>query len=160
VNGQDIFGTGRDLLTPAPINHYQQLDLSIGNRLAEQGGIDRGFYGLIDEVRVFNRALGAQEVLAIYQAGESGVCRAIAVSIDIRPGSHPNSIQLGSNGVVAVEILSSGSFDATTVDPATVRACGRRGGTERQGNADGVVRRSQWRRAAGSRRPSVQKRCS
>jgi hypothetical protein len=41
--------------------------------------------------------------------------------IDIKPGSDPNSINLGSKGVVPVAILSSSTFDATTVDPLTVR---------------------------------------
>jgi hypothetical protein len=42
------------------------------------------------------------------------------VGIDIKPGSDPNSINLQSNGVVPVAILTNGGFDATTVDPATV----------------------------------------
>jgi hypothetical protein len=51
----------------------------------------------------------------------------IIVSIDIKPGSCPNSINLGSRGVlpVAVETTVGWSgfddFDATTVDPPTVR---------------------------------------
>ncbi|MHC4401047.1 MAG: hypothetical protein ACYTG0_15330 [Planctomycetota bacterium] len=44
--------------------------------------------------------------------------------IDIKPGSYPNSINLGSNGVVPVAILSSPAFDATTVDPETVELSG------------------------------------
>jgi hypothetical protein len=43
-----------------------------------------------------------------------------AVAIDIKPGSSPNTINLGSGGVVAVAILSTATFDATTVDPLTV----------------------------------------
>ena len=42
------------------------------------------------------------------------------VSIDIKPGSFPNSINLGSNGVVPVAILGSATFDASQVDPLTV----------------------------------------
>jgi N-acetylneuraminic acid mutarotase len=44
----------------------------------------------------------------------------IQVSIDIKPGSSPNKINLKSAGVVDVAILSSATFDATQVDPATV----------------------------------------
>jgi hypothetical protein len=44
----------------------------------------------------------------------------IQVAIDIKPGSFPNSINLGSGGTVPVAILSSATFDATTVDPLTV----------------------------------------
>jgi hypothetical protein len=43
-----------------------------------------------------------------------------AVTIDIKPDSSPNTINLGSGGVVPVAILSTATFDATTVDPLTV----------------------------------------
>ncbi len=42
------------------------------------------------------------------------------VTIDIKPNSSPNTINLGSGGVVPVAILSSATFDATTVNPLTV----------------------------------------
>ena len=44
----------------------------------------------------------------------------IEVAIDIKPGSFPNSINLGSGGNVPVAIFSTASFDATSVDPTTV----------------------------------------
>jgi hypothetical protein len=43
------------------------------------------------------------------------------VDIDIAPGTVPNVINLKKKGVIDVAILSTDSFDATTVDPATVR---------------------------------------
>jgi polyhydroxybutyrate depolymerase len=43
------------------------------------------------------------------------------VSIDVKPGSCPNSVNLKSNGVIPVAILTTSSFDATKVDPETVR---------------------------------------
>ena len=46
--------------------------------------------------------------------------RVTEVSIDIKPGSFPNSINLGSNGTVAVAIFSTSTFDALTIDPLTV----------------------------------------
>jgi hypothetical protein len=48
----------------------------------------------------------------------------ITVLVDIKPGETPNSIHLGSNGVVPVAILSTPDFDAGTVDPATVTLAG------------------------------------
>lgn len=42
------------------------------------------------------------------------------ITIDIKPGSDPNSINLKSNGVVPVAILSTIDFEATVVDPGTV----------------------------------------
>jgi len=46
------------------------------------------------------------------------------VDIDIKPGSDPNSINLGSAGVVPLAILSSATFDATDVDPDTISLAG------------------------------------
>lgn len=46
------------------------------------------------------------------------------VAIDIKPGVYPNTINLGSNGTVPVAILSSETFDATTVNPLTVTLAG------------------------------------
>lgn len=46
------------------------------------------------------------------------------VTIDIKPGSYPNSINLGSHGVIPVAILSDADFDATSVDPKTVFLAG------------------------------------
>jgi hypothetical protein len=43
------------------------------------------------------------------------------VSIDIKPGSSPNTINPKSQGVIPVAILTTKIFDATTVDPLSVR---------------------------------------
>jgi hypothetical protein len=45
----------------------------------------------------------------------------IQVSIDIKPGEFPNSINPKSKGVIPVAILTTADLDATTVDPTTVR---------------------------------------
>jgi hypothetical protein len=44
----------------------------------------------------------------------------LEVSIDIKPGSFPNSVNPGSKGVIPVAILTAETFDATAVDPGTV----------------------------------------
>jgi hypothetical protein len=46
--------------------------------------------------------------------------RLISVSVDIKPGSYPNTINLGSGGTVPVAILSTATFDARTVNPSSV----------------------------------------
>ncbi len=81
------------------------------------------FYGIIDEVEIFNRALSADEIQAIYLAGSAGKCKvpaAIEVDIDIKPGSDPNSINLGEHGLLPVAILGSANFDVTEIDPETI----------------------------------------
>jgi hypothetical protein len=47
-----------------------------------------------------------------------------SVTIDIKPCSDPNSINLKSKGVVPVAVLTTDVFDATSVDPSTVRFAG------------------------------------
>jgi hypothetical protein len=51
---------------------------------------------------------------------DAGFC----VQIDIKPGSHPNSINLGSKGKVPVAVLTTDILDASVVDPATVLFAG------------------------------------
>ncbi len=43
------------------------------------------------------------------------------IDIDIKPGSFPNNIDLRSRGVIPVAILTTGAFDATSVNPMSVR---------------------------------------
>lgn len=45
----------------------------------------------------------------------------IPVLIDIKPGSYPNSINLGSNGVVPVAIFGSATLDVHQIDPTTIK---------------------------------------
>ena len=45
----------------------------------------------------------------------------IIVDIDIKPGSFPNAINPASKGVIPVAILTNETFDASSVDPTTVK---------------------------------------
>lgn len=45
----------------------------------------------------------------------------VSVAIDIKPGSSSNNINLNSKGVIPVAMLTTGEFDAVTVDPTSVR---------------------------------------
>jgi hypothetical protein len=67
----------------------------------------------------------------------------IDVTIDVKPGSYPNSINLKSKGNIPVAILSSSAFDATTVDRNTVVFAGASplsiGQTPEDVNGDGLL---------------------
>ncbi len=52
--------------------------------------------------------------------GIGDACTIYHAQIDIKPGSDPNSINIKSNGVIPVAILSTEAFDATAVDPWSV----------------------------------------
>ena len=81
--------------------------------------------GLVDELAIFNRALSAAEIQAIFNADTAGKCKVLSVAIDIKPGSDPNSINLGSAGNIPVAILSSPTFDAPAeVDADSLRLAG------------------------------------
>lgn len=45
----------------------------------------------------------------------------IEVTVDIKPGSYPNSINHKSKGVVPVAVLTIEDFDASSVDPETIK---------------------------------------
>jgi hypothetical protein len=72
----------------------------------------------------------------------------IEVDIDIKPGSDPNPINPGSNGLIPVAILSSPEFAARQVDPTSVtlagasvavRGKGKSMAHEEDVNGDGLV---------------------
>ncbi len=48
----------------------------------------------------------------------------IAVAIDIKPGSFPNSVNLRAQGLLPVAILGSPEFDVETIDPETINVAG------------------------------------
>jgi hypothetical protein len=45
----------------------------------------------------------------------------IKISIDIKPGSFPNSLNPRSKGVIPVAVLTTDTFDAATVDGSSIR---------------------------------------
>jgi hypothetical protein len=45
----------------------------------------------------------------------------IGVSVDIKPGSCPNSFDVKSKGVLPVAVLGTMDFDVTTIDPGSIR---------------------------------------
>jgi hypothetical protein len=87
------------------------------------------FTGDMEHLRVFYGlyGYGATHTVAFNNITVEGVITdpplapCFQQAIDIKPGSYPNSINLESKGVVPVAILSSSTFDATTVDPLTVQ---------------------------------------
>jgi hypothetical protein len=44
----------------------------------------------------------------------------VTIAIDVKPGSFLNSINPKSQGVIPVAILTTDTFDVTTIDPSTV----------------------------------------
>jgi hypothetical protein len=77
-----------------------------------------GFTGELDEMNIYHRCLPEAEVLAIAAAASAGKCK-VELDVDIKPGSADNPINLVSEGMVPVAVLSHADFDAATLDPQT-----------------------------------------
>lgn len=70
--------------------------------------------------------LGTQDVYKFsYNPTPGAKTIALQVPIDIKPGSDPNCFNSNGHGAIPVAILSSPTFDATTVDPATISLDGQ-----------------------------------
>jgi hypothetical protein len=111
VDGTQVDGATSDL---QDIYYHEQGNLFFGHYYPENW---LAFSGYVDEVRIWDRALTAEEVARNCQLR-------VEVNIDIKPGSDPNSINLGSKGVVPVAVLTTDDFDASSVDPVTVLFAG------------------------------------
>jgi hypothetical protein len=66
--------------------------------------------------------LASAEPVVIYLENIGG--GPIPVDIDIKPGSDPNPINPGSNGLIPVAIFTTDTFDAADVDPGSVTLAG------------------------------------
>jgi hypothetical protein len=77
------------------------------------------FFGLLDEIYIFNRALSAEEIWDIYMSSPPE-----PRAIDINPGSCPNPLNVKSKGVIPVAILGSEDFDVSSIDAASIRLAG------------------------------------
>lgn len=88
-------------------------DLVIGKNIVNGGS----FPGLIDEVELFNRALTANEIKAIVNAGSAGKCKPTSASadLDIHKSSSSDTVVLGQNVSYKIEVENEGPSTATDV---------------------------------------------
>ena len=76
--------------------------------------------GIEDEVRLYRRALTAQEIYALYKQDFNMT----DVSIDIKPGEYPNNVNPFSLGKLPVALLTTEEFNASLVDPESLAFMG------------------------------------
>jgi hypothetical protein len=88
-------------------------DFSIPGQVSYSGGTLTGYY-----------ADGSAIDLLFYSGTAVFLQNTETNLIDIKPGSDLNSINLKSRGVVPVAVLTTGDFDAGTIDPGTVKFAG------------------------------------
>jgi hypothetical protein len=77
-----------------------------------------------NEIAVMNADGSGQTVISTGPDGfpdwQPLVPSVTTVVVDIKPGSTTNPIKLSSHGLIPVAILTTDTFDATTLDPSTV----------------------------------------
>jgi hypothetical protein len=95
----------------------QSLDLrseGVASITVTQGGTANGLNRLIP---LHNGGLVLEQLAGHWQLGDNLL---IEVDLDIRPGSFPNPVNVGAQGVIPVAILGSASFDVTDIDATTL----------------------------------------
>lgn len=76
-----------------------------------------GVYSCTAEFRADDTVIGTQQVTITVERG-------IEVPVDVKPGSCPDPLNQQSRGDLPVAIVSTGDFDASEVDPASVTLAG------------------------------------
>ena len=90
-----------------------------GNYSVNFSGYDRD--GNISEEEISNQTQSGQFQINYSPDLNSRIQVTQLVDIDIKPGDNPNSINLKSNGVIPVAILSTDDFDPTNVDHTSIK---------------------------------------
>lgn len=105
TNSAEIYNPATNAFTPiASMNQARQQHLATlltNGQVLVTGGFDFAINGDRNSAELFSPV--------------------VTVSIDIKPGIFPNTISPRSRGKLPVAILTTDFFDATTVDPTTVR---------------------------------------
>ncbi len=106
-------------------------------------GVAHTYYRILNEpgsesmiyTAPFTIPLGAElQFFSDDRVGNTEQIQAIqTVLLDIKPGSFPNSLNLGANGTTPSAILSTPTFDATAVDISTITLAGAPVATKNNG---------------------------
>jgi hypothetical protein len=96
-NGVAIVSTNLGIFTP-----QTSYGLQFGTRISGTAS-GNNYRGLMDEIGLHNRALEDTEVLAIFNAGSAGKCKAIPPEITVQPGKQ--RVQAGSNATFSVSAV-------------------------------------------------------
>lgn len=81
------------------------------------GAVATEAYGMNDQGDIVGVYVDTLGEIHGFEASFTGAAH---VSVDIRPTSCPNPINIGANGILTVAILGTASFDVTQIDPTSV----------------------------------------
>jgi probable HAF family extracellular repeat protein len=124
---------GATLTVAEGINNSSQIVGVYSDALGDVHGFlyDAGVFTPIDvpgaaateayEINTSGQIVGLYADSSRGQHGFVATPQVIVVTLDIKPGEFPNSINLKSKGKIPVATLTTNTFDATTVKASTVR---------------------------------------
>jgi len=115
-NAGNIFGTFAGDFTTAIVENANDVEIFNGDGIFLTGDI-AGFVTGSPPVLLRGTHLGGSTTVFDLVVPSQVI---LIVSVDIKPGSFPNSINTRSMGVVPVAILGSDTFDVTDVDVTTL----------------------------------------
>src|SRR6185312_7998771 len=106
LNGAIVVETAFGTFTPKTTGN-----LNIGNRPIDPAGSQFTFTGLIDEPSVYKRALGSNEIAAIYNAGVNGKCDLTNSNPDTAPviTQQPTNQIIAAGGNASFSVTATGS---------------------------------------------------
>jgi hypothetical protein len=132
-----IYNEGNENLTVTSVSISGDPSISLTPSLSFplviEPGLNNGQYfdvtfaptaaGLVEATVTIESDDEDEGVIEVILSG-TGVVEVVYVDIDIKPDSEDNTVNLGSNGVIPVGILSTVEFDATQVDPESISLAG------------------------------------
>ena len=94
----------------------------VGSGVTNASGVAKYTYKIVQDAGSYTILAEFQKdsVYAASSNTETLTVKPIPVTIDIKPGETPNTININSNGVIPVAILTTSTFDASTVNPSSV----------------------------------------
>jgi hypothetical protein len=103
-------------MLPGTVLNLFKVDEATGNLVAASNVFGQEVTGTVDANGLSATFTGIASLSTVVGL----VPEELSVAIDIKPGAVPNTINLGSRGVLPVAVLSTSTFDAATVDATTV----------------------------------------
>jgi len=103
VNG--VKTTGNSYTRSFDINDHI---VSIGSRQHRSGAYDLNFNGIIDEVRIYNRALTADEIKQHYEGMQT--------ALSLTKSATPHSIKQGQTSTVTLTVTNTGTTEITGIE--------------------------------------------
>ena len=106
-------------------NVWEKTDTKISSGwIARGGSFATSDYALPSWHHHASGTLSGESAHAGFRVASVSEPTTVYVSIDIKPGSCPNPVNVKSKGVLPIAVLGMENYDVTTIDPTSIRLAG------------------------------------